>query len=91
MGGFHILDLVVIAIIGLAIFGPKALQSIARSAGKGMGQAKAAKDKVMAELPLEELSKVAQKVPMNTQQAIHMLITTDKEKEPEKKDEKKDA
>ncbi len=88
MGGFHILDLVVIAIIGLAIFGPKALQSIARSAGKGLGQAKVAKDKVMAELPLEELSKAAQKVPMNTQQAIHMLITTDKEKEPEKKDEK---
>jgi Sec-independent protein translocase protein TatA len=81
MGGFHILDLVVIAIIGLAIFGPKALQSIARNAGKGVGQAKTAKEKVMAELPLEDLSKVAQKVPMNPQQAIQMLITTEKEKE----------
>jgi Sec-independent protein translocase protein TatA len=81
MGGFHILDLVVIAIIGLALFGPKALQSIARNAGKGVGQAKTAKEKVMAELPLEDLSKVAQKVPMNPQQAIQMLITPEKEKE----------
>jgi TatA/E family protein of Tat protein translocase len=81
MGGFHILDLVVIAIIGLALFGPKALQSIARNAGKGVGQAKTAKEKVMAELPLEDLSKVAQKVPMNPQQAIQMLITPEKKKE----------
>ncbi len=81
MGGFHILDLVVIAIVGLALFGPKALQSIARNAGKGVGQAKTAKEKVMAELPLEDLSKVAQKVPMNPQQAIQMLITPEKEKE----------
>jgi len=81
MGGFHILDLVVIAIIGLALFGPKALQSIARNAGKGVGQAKTAKEKVMAELPLEDLSKVVQKVPMNPQQAIQMLITPEKEKE----------
>ncbi len=80
MGGFHILDLVVIAIIGLALFGPKALQSIARNAGKGVGQARTAKEKVMAELPLEDLSKVAQKVPMNPQQAIQMLITPEKEK-----------
>ncbi len=78
MGGFHILDLVVIVVIGLALLGPKALQSIARSAGKGVGQAKAAKDKLMTELPLEELSKVAQKVPTNPQQAIQMLITPEK-------------
>src|SRR5712692_2790570 len=83
MGGFHIFDLIVVAIIGLAIFGPKALQSIARGAGKGMGQLKKAKDKVLAELPLEELAKVSQKVPMNAQQAIQMLVTP--EKEPEKK------
>jgi len=80
MGGFHILDLVIIAIIGLTLFGPKALQSIARNAGKGVGQAKAAKEKVVAELPLEEISKVTQKVPMNAQQAIQMLITPEKEK-----------
>ncbi len=86
MGGFHILDLVIIAIIGLALFGPKALQSIARNAGKGLGQAKEAKEKVMAELPMEEISKVTQKVPMNAQQAIQMLMTPEKEQEQEKKD-----
>ncbi len=75
MGGFHLLDLIVIALIGLAIFGPKALQSMSRSAGKGLGHVKEAKDKVLSELPLEELSKVSQKVPMNTQQAIQMLMT----------------
>ncbi len=89
MGGFHILDLVIIAIIGLALFGPKALQSIARNAGKGLGQAKEAKEKVLAELPMEEISKVTQKVPMNAQQAIQMLMTPEKEKE--KEQEKKDA
>ncbi len=89
MGGFHILNLVIIAIIGLALFGPKALQSIARNAGKGLGQAKEAKEKVMAELPMEEISKVTQKVPMNAQQAIQMLMTPEKEKE--KEQEKKDA
>lgn len=89
MGGFHILDLVIIAVIGLALFGPKALQSIARNAGKGLGQAKEAKEKVMAELPMEEISKVTQKVPMNAQQAIQMLMTPEKEKE--KEQEKKDA
>jgi len=89
MGGFHILNLVIIAIIGLALFGPKALQSIARNAGKGLGQAKEAKEKVLAELPMEEISKVTQKVPMNAQQAIQMLMTPEKEKE--KEQEKKDA
>ncbi len=79
MGGFHILDLVVIAIIGLTIFGPKALQSIARNAGKSVGHAKAAKEKVLAELPVEEIAKVTQKVPMNAQQAVQMLLTPEKE------------
>jgi len=75
MGGFHIFDFIVIALIALAIFGPKALQSMSRTAGKGLGHVKEAKDKVMSELPLEELSRVSQKVPMNAQQAIQMLIT----------------
>lgn len=83
MGAFHILDLVVIAIIGLAIFGPKKLHSLARNAGKGLSQAKMMKDKVMTELPLEELSKVSQNVPTNPQQALRMLMTPEKEKNAE--------
>jgi len=75
MGGFHIFDLLVIALVGLAIFGPKALQSMSRKAGKGLGHVKEAKDKVMSELPLEELSRVSQKIPMNPQQAVKMLMT----------------
>jgi Sec-independent protein translocase protein TatA len=83
MGGFHLLDLIVILVIGLLIAGPKALQSISRNAGKGVGQAKAMKDKVMDELPMEEVSKISEtisKIPLSPQQAVQMLVTPDKEK-----------
>ncbi len=83
MGGFHLLDLVVILVIGLLIAGPKALQSMSRNAGKGVGQAKAMKDKVMAELPMEEVSKISQtisKIPLSPQQAVQMLLTPEQEK-----------
>lgn len=82
MGGFHLLDLLVILVIGLLIAGPKALQSMSRNAGKGVGQAKAMKDKVMAELPVEELSEMSQKIPripLNAQQAVQMLLTPEQE------------
>jgi Sec-independent protein translocase protein TatA len=86
MGGFHILDLVVILVIGLLIAGPKALQSLSRHAGKGVGEAKAMKDKVMAELPMEEVSKISEtisKIPMSPQQAVHMLLTPEQQKKKE--------
>ncbi|SRR6266566_6816189 len=93
MGGFHLLDLIVILVIGLLIVGPKALQSISRSAGKGMGQAKVLKDKAVAELPVEELSEMSQKIPkipMNAQQAVQMLLTPEQEKKEKIKQETKD-
>ncbi len=86
MGGFHLLDLVVILIIGLLIAGPKALQSMSRNAGKGVGQAKAMKGKVMAELPMEEVSKISEtisKIPLSPQHAVQMLLTPDQEKKKE--------
>lgn len=89
MGGFHLLDLIVILAIGLLIAGPKALQSISRNAGKGMGQAKAMKDKVMAELPMEEVSKISEtisKIPLSPQQAVQMLVTPEKKKEETKEE-----
>ncbi|QBD82054.1 hypothetical protein EPA93_41180 [Ktedonosporobacter rubrisoli] len=89
--GFHFVDILIIAFIGLAIFGPKALQSMAHSAGKGVNQAKNMKDKLMAELPMDEISQVAEsipQVPLNSQQAVQMLLTssnTPAEKSAEKK------
>lgn len=83
MGGFHLLDLIVILVIGLLIAGPKALQSISRNAGKGMGQAKAMKDKVLSELPMEEIAGITRtvsKVPLSPQQAVQMLLTPEQEK-----------
>jgi len=83
MGGFHLLDLVVILVIGLLVAGPKALQSISRNAGKGVGQAKTVKDKVMAELPMEEVSEISKtlsKIPLSPQQAIQKLLIPGQEK-----------
>ena len=86
MGGLHIIDLVIILGIGLAIFGPKALQSMARSAGRGVSQAKTAKDRVLSELPVEEISKISRqipRVPLSPQQAVQMLMAPpEKEQQP---------
>jgi Sec-independent protein translocase protein TatA len=82
---FHWLDLLPILLIGLAIFGPKALQSMARNVGKGVSSAKEAKDQVLSELPIQEISKVTRQIPLSPQQAIQMLLTPP-EKEPEAKE-----
>lgn len=77
--GFHLLDLLPILLIGLALLGPKTLQSIARNTGRGVSQAKDVKDKLMAELPVEEISKITEqipRVPLNSRQAVQMLISS---------------
>ena len=93
MGGLHLLDLIVILAIVLLIAGPKALQSISRNAGKGVGQAKTMKDKVMAELPMEEISEISKtysKSPLSPQQAVQKLLLPEQEnKQPETKQEVK--
>jgi len=84
--GFHFFDLLPILLIALAIFGPKALQSMARDAGKGVREANKIKEKVMAELPMEEISEVAQqipRVPTSPYQVVQMLMTPEKKEEPE--------
>jgi Sec-independent protein translocase protein TatA len=92
MGGFHLSGLIVVLVIGLLIAGPKALQSMSRNVGKHVGQAKAIKEKVLAELPMEEISGISQsisKIPLSPQQAVHMLLTTEQEKKkPETKAER---
>jgi TatA/E family protein of Tat protein translocase len=85
--GFHPLDWLVILAIGLLIFGPKAIQSVARNAGKTVGQAKEAKDKLLAELPMEELNQVREnisRIPMSPQQAALMLLTPEQQREQDK-------
>lgn len=80
--GLHFVDMIIVAAIGLALFGPKALQSVAREAGKTVSQAKQAKDKVMAEVPLvDEVTKIKDnipQVPLNSRQALDMLMDSDK-------------
>lgn len=78
--GFHLIDILIIAGVILALFGSKSLQSMARNAGKGLGQAKAMKDKVMSELPVEEITKVTDhipQIPLNSRQAVQMLLTSE--------------
>lgn len=85
--GFHPLDWLVILAIGLLIFGPKAMQSMARNAGKTVGHAKDAKDKFLAELPMEELNSVRDhisRIPVSPQQAAMMLLTPEQQREQEK-------
>ena len=93
MGGLHLLDLIVVLAIALLIAGPKAVQSISRKAGKGVGQAKTMKDKVMAELPMEEISEISNtfsKIPLSPQQAVQKLLLPEQEtKQPETKQEVK--
>ncbi len=82
--GFHMLDILFVLLIGLAIFGPKALQSVARNAGKGLGHAQDMKDKVMAELPMEEFSKFSEgipRVPLNSRQALQMIMTPEQKEQ----------
>ncbi len=84
--GFHPLDWLVILGIALLIFGPKAVQSIARNAGKTVSQAKEAKDKLLAELPMEELNSVREnisRIPMSPQQAAIMLLTPEQQRKQE--------
>ncbi len=86
MGGFHWFDLLIIAGIGLILMGPKALQSVARNAGKGVSQAKNVKDRVLAEIP-EEVTQISQhiaRVPLSPQQAVQMLITPENEQKAKK-------
>jgi len=85
--GFHPLDWLVILAIGLLIFGPKAIQSVARNAGKTVSHAKEAKDKLLAELPMEELNSVREniaRIPMSPQQAAIMLLTPEQQREQDK-------
>lgn len=86
---FHLPELIVLVGIALAIFGPKTLNSMARSAGKGVSQAKNVKDQIMADLPMEDIARVTNsipQVPLNPQQAIRMLLTSD-QKEAGKKEQ----
>jgi len=90
----HIPELVVLIGIALAIFGPKTLNSMARNAGKGVSQVKNAKDKLMAELPMEEIAKVTEsipQVPLNPQQAVRMLLTPEQKGALKKEQETKVA
>ena len=77
MGGLHIFDLIVILAIAMVIIGPKTVQSLSRKAGKGVGQAKDMKDKVMADLPMEDISEITNafsKIPTSPQQAVQKLL-----------------
>jgi TatA/E family protein of Tat protein translocase len=98
----HYMNLIIIAVIALAIFGPKALPSMARSAGKTVAQAKDVKDKVMADLQIDDLVSIKQdlpQVPLNSRQAMEMLMAPEEggeavQKAVEKKidkDQKKDS
>jgi Sec-independent protein translocase protein TatA len=78
--GLHPLDLLIILLFGLALFGPRMLQSVARNLGRGVGQARGMKDRLKAELQVDELSQISESlphVPRSTREAAHMLIKSE--------------
>lgn len=80
--GFHLPELVIIGVVILALFGPKTLQSMARNAGKGMREASSLKNKVLSELPMEEISKVKQgiplhNIPLNSKQVMGKILSSE--------------
>lgn len=88
--GFHPLDIIVIVAIGLLLFGPKTLQSISHSAGRGMSHARDMKDKLMSELPMEDLAKMSEtisQIPVTPQQAAQKLLVSSLKSEAEEKKE----
>ncbi len=75
MGGFHLLDLIVILAIGLLIAGPKALQSVMAE---------------LPVEEISEISKTFSKIPLSPQQAVQKLLLPEQEKkQPEAKQEVK--
>ena len=85
--GFHPLDILIIIGVALLIFGPKTLQSLSHSAGRGMSHAKDMKDKLVKELPMEELSQVGEtfsQIPTSPQQVAQKLIASSLKSDEEK-------
>lgn len=76
----RILDIIVIAGIVLALFGPRMLQSLARNAGKTTGEVKNAKDKFMSHSDVSKVHDTLNKVPTNSQQAFQMIMSSDEQK-----------
>jgi TatA/E family protein of Tat protein translocase len=84
--GFHPVELAILAVILLAIFGPKKLTSMMHEVGKGMGHAKKATEKIMAEVPVEDLTKLKEQVNMaaNPSQAVKRLLLDEPKAETDK-------
>lgn len=77
----HIMELAMIAVVVLALFGAKTLQSVAHSAGKTVAQTKQVKKSVMSDLGVDDLKKASEslpRIPLNPQQAVkqYMLNNT---------------
>ncbi len=88
MGG-HIFELILVVLVGLAIFGPKTLQMLGRNAGKGIGQAKDIKDKIMSELPMEEIHNISQNIPTSPRHAVQILMTPEQKERVKASEEQK--
>jgi Sec-independent protein translocase protein TatA len=76
----RILDIIVIAGIMLALFGPKTLQVLARNAGKTTGGVKSAKDKFMAHEDVSAVHDTLNKIPTSPQRAFQMAMSSDQPK-----------
>ncbi len=77
--GLHLLDLIVIVGVAALLFGPKTLQSLSHSVGRGAGQVKDTKDKLLADLPVEDLARVRNtisQIPLSPQQVVQKAVSS---------------
>lgn len=73
--GIGWLEILLIVGIGLALFGPKTLQSLAEKAGNATGQARQMKDQIADGLPVDDIKKITN-IPRNPRQVIGRLLTS---------------
>lgn len=80
----RILEILLIVVVILALFGPKTLQSLSGRAGKTVKGVKTAKDNFMSHVPADDLSKMhktLKSVPTNPRQAFQILLSSEQRKE----------
>lgn len=87
------LEILLIALVGLALFGPKALQSLARNAGKGVAQMGQIKNKVIDDLAVDDLRGMASSINTirNPRKAMTALLLSENEEQQNVKEKKQTA
>ncbi|GCE47103.1 hypothetical protein EI42_00623 [Thermosporothrix hazakensis] len=70
----HYLNLAILILLLLAVFGPKHLVKMGKGAGKVVGEAKVMKDKLMADLKVDDIVGDLRDVPTSPRDVARKLL-----------------